>query len=385
MPVFLSFGKDENQKLTHISSQMSGRSDLICPFCGMRLIAVKGGKVSHHFRHDGITCSESLNEFPSIDGWHQFHLNFPTEVIESLKSGYKPNSKAPNVFHDSENSLSNRYQEQLLRYNGWGNVYEFTDTANVILGNLSLVKFSNWMRNRLEQRVSQLREDVRNGRVHKGHLEIEGFRQQSILTSTLYLFEYQLSDKKLFKVGRTNRDVSERLKETIRDVEKSLGCKVAKSSILRTVQHGGFIERYVFHRYQANNVMVGSHTEYFDFDNKALRNLKTELTKLANNFDPFNKNERFITTGRYAYEEKRLAASKVGIASRNRQGKFGRPKGTKLTDQKLIDKYPLAVTNLSNGCTVDSCASATGIGRSTVVRVKKAMRNLGMFGNEKAV
>ncbi|KAB1189467.1 GIY-YIG nuclease family protein, partial [Photobacterium damselae subsp. damselae] len=37
-----------------------------------------------HFRHDGETCNESLNEIPQIPAWHHFHLNYPVKVILSF-------------------------------------------------------------------------------------------------------------------------------------------------------------------------------------------------------------------------------------------------------------------------------------------------------------
>ncbi|KAB1180285.1 hypothetical protein F6450_11735, partial [Photobacterium damselae subsp. damselae] len=63
----------------HIDSQKSGKVDLACPFCHSPLIAVKSKIKADHFRHDGETCNESLNEIPQIPAWHHFHLNYPVK------------------------------------------------------------------------------------------------------------------------------------------------------------------------------------------------------------------------------------------------------------------------------------------------------------------
>lgn len=70
-------------------------------------------------------------------------------------------------------------------------------------------------------------------------------------------------------------------------------------------------------------------------------------TKLTNNLEPFNKVERFIVSGRWKYEEKRLAASKRGIELTQREsGKFGRPKGTTVSTDDFLVKHSDIVTSL---------------------------------------
>ena len=66
MSVYLSLGKDAQGNFHHIESQKSGKGELACPFCRCPLIAVKGKTKAAHFRHDGETCNESLNEIPQI-------------------------------------------------------------------------------------------------------------------------------------------------------------------------------------------------------------------------------------------------------------------------------------------------------------------------------
>ncbi len=378
MSVYLSLGKDTQGNFYHVDSQKSGKGDLSCPFCLCPLIAVKGKTKAAHFRHDGETCNESLNEIPQIPAWHHFHLNYPLEIINALKDGYQADSKSPNVFHHWKSGL-HRFpraaKAELFNRDNYTDNLIFTDTARTILGSLPLLGFSQWMRNNLQMRIHILREEIEQGTKHRAWLEIEAHRQQAILKASLYLFEYQLADNAVIhKVGRTSRAPDQRLKETALDLEKATGKTVIKSTILRKVANCGHVEKYVFHRYYNQLANIGSHTEYLVLDAKSLKRLKAEFTMLTNNSEPFNKAERFIVTGRWKYEEKRLAASKRGIELTQREcAKFGRPKGSTVSTDDFLIKHSDIVISLERGRSINQTAEFTGKGRSTVKRVKAAM------------
>lgn len=51
----LPFGIFEG-KYIHISEINSGRTDVLCPYCEIPLIAKKGRIKRHHFAHDGVGC-----------------------------------------------------------------------------------------------------------------------------------------------------------------------------------------------------------------------------------------------------------------------------------------------------------------------------------------
>lgn len=106
-----------------------------------------------------------------------------------------------------------------------------------------------------------------------------------------------------------------------------------------------------------------------------MKRLKAEFTKLTNNIEPFNKAERFIATGRWKYEKKRLAASKRGIKLTQREnGKFGRPKGSITSADDFLKKHSDIVTCIEQGHSINQTAEFTGKGRSTVKRVKSIMK-----------
>lgn len=379
MPVYLSLGKDAQGHFHHIASQGSGKGCLTCPFCHCPLIAVKGKTKTAHFRHDGKPCKESLNEIPKIPAWHHFHLNYSLDIIDALKNGYKADSKSPNVFQHRKSRLhrfSYTDKHELFIHDDWTDNLIFTDTARIILGSLTLLGFNQWMRNTFQARIRTLREAVKQKVQHHAWLEIEAHRQQSILKASLYLFEYQLEDNNIIhKVGRTTRDLEQRLKETSLDLEKATGKAAIKSAVLRKVENCGHVERYVFHRYNNQLANIGSHKEYLILDSKSLKRLKAEFTKLANNIEPFNKAERFIVTGRWKYEEKRLAASKRGIKLTQREnGNFGRPKGSITRVDDFLKKHSDIVTCINQEWSINQTAKFTNKGHSTVKRVKSAMK-----------
>ncbi|EPC9273237.1 GIY-YIG nuclease family protein [Vibrio vulnificus] len=170
------------------------------------------------------------------------------------------------------------------------------------------------MRNSLQMRVHTLREAIEQGTRHRAWLEIEAHRQQAILKASLYLFEYQLEDNSVIhKVGRTSREPEQRLKETVLDLEKATGKTVVKSTVLRKVANSGHVEKYVFHRYNNRLANIGSHTEYLVLDDKSLKRLKAEFTKLTNNLEPFKRNDLLLLDDG---SMKKNASQRLSVASR---------------------------------------------------------------------
>ena len=47
----LKFGVSADNNLVDIVDVSSGKSDLVCPYCGVKLVAKKGQIKEHHFTH----------------------------------------------------------------------------------------------------------------------------------------------------------------------------------------------------------------------------------------------------------------------------------------------------------------------------------------------
>lgn len=61
------------------------------------------------------------------------------------------------------------------------------------------------------------------------------------------------------------------------------------------------------------------------------------------------------------------------IAKASGKVKFGRPEGSKLSDEEIIRKYPKVVKRLKNGQTVRDIAKLENLSTKTVQKVKKAL------------
>lgn len=374
MTAYLTWGLRPDGNLEDISSQGSGKTSLVCPFCKIPLVAAKGPIREHHFRHDGETCHESLNEQQKIPGWDHFTLSFSEEIVSALQSGFDPNAKSSKQFSNYriERKLwSKLVNAGLIRQNEWSGFNEFSDTGLIIVGGLSLPKFNNWMRERLADRIKLLDHQIAFENKHPMWKALETARQQTILSSSLYLFEFKYNGIIFHKVGRTNRKPEHRLAECIQDVQRTVGGKV-KGKVLRVLNNAGYNEQYLLYKYRNSKMAMGSHQEYLELDNKARRRIKSELTRLINTNSPLNKEERLIASGRWRYERKRIDASRLGIQRTLRAGtSFGRPC---IDDDDYFDKYSDIIKCLNDGCSISEAADITQYSVSTVKRVKKRLR-----------
>jgi len=72
MGVCLKWGLGDDGKLLFITTQRSGKTYLVCPFCSAPLIAVCGGKLKPHFRHAGKSCDRRGRKFAHFPGWNAY-------------------------------------------------------------------------------------------------------------------------------------------------------------------------------------------------------------------------------------------------------------------------------------------------------------------------
>jgi hypothetical protein len=90
--VKLPFGlKADSNKMVHVSDVDNGkRCDCICPACRIPLIAAKGKKLQHHFRHyNGDECEEALERAIYLAAkqliMEKKQLMIPETIIKSSK------------------------------------------------------------------------------------------------------------------------------------------------------------------------------------------------------------------------------------------------------------------------------------------------------------
>jgi hypothetical protein len=325
-----------------------------------------------------------MREIVPIPGWHHFHLNLPAELVTYLQSGYKPDSKYPNTFKPVSYDSSLSYQansEKLVQDNEWNpHIVEFTDLGKVILGTLSLPKFASWFRAKLKERVDDLQLQLRNDTTHKAWLDIECFRQQSILSSTLYFVQIELgSGEVLYKIGRTSRPIEQRLVEIKADVARETSQAVKNIKVLKNIPNAGYVEKYLLHRYAKFKLPLGKLTEYLQLDLKSLRTAKSELTRFEKARSEFDSNERCIATGRWKWEAARRKAISRGAKATIREGgNFGRPKGSGLSNTELLERHA-DIVQLVQSHSLTETARLSGKSLATVKRVKATMKDVGVL------
>lgn len=283
---------DSQQHLLGIETQLSGKCALVCPFCKGALIAVRGQSFMHHFRHEGDTCREAKKSLPSIPGWDHFHLSLPRDLFQEISS-----QEGREYFPHRNIKAGKLERYELIERNGFTRHLELTDLAMVVCGRLTLAKFGPWFRARLSERIQQKREAVARGEMHPAHLAIEARRQQEILSSTLYLLEFEGADGKTFhKVGRTNRSPAERLIEVVGDLAAKHQLQVT-GKVLRAIPNAGYIERFTHWKHRTVKLDLGVYRVFLVLDQLLLRTLKAELTRFENTWEPFSDEERLIVGG----------------------------------------------------------------------------------------
>ncbi|MFV8386639.1 GIY-YIG nuclease family protein [Vibrio parahaemolyticus] len=374
--VFLTYGETENGEIHSIDECKSGKTALSCPFCGVGLIAVQGKIKTPHFRHDGLTCNESMNALPALPGWHHFHLDYKATTIDALHESYQPESKSPTVC-DKPNKLRSVLnaieRSELINSEGWSGRDEFSEVALLILGALSTPKFAIWMRKTLQERIAERMADNHD---HDPWFRLEANRQMNLFNSQLYLFEFKFDDGQIYhKVGRTNRELETRLNETTADLQYATGSKIISSKIINAIPNAGYLEKYVLYRYKAFRAPLKHLTEYLVLPKGTVSKLKGEFTRTSKGLEPFNKAERYIVTGRWRYEWKRQESIRQGMRHTVAHNlPRGRKVGTTESKETFLAKYPLVVDRLNDGWSLKQIQEFTGVGRSTIQRVRNALK-----------
>ena len=87
--MWLRYGVDPENKLVEVENVPSGKTNLICPYCGRALIAKKGKVKEHHFAHDGETCNlvfkREPRDIPHLPLYDAFNIYLTGKQLEELK------------------------------------------------------------------------------------------------------------------------------------------------------------------------------------------------------------------------------------------------------------------------------------------------------------
>ena len=280
--IWLNYGVDADNKLIEIQDVASGKTNLICPYCGVTLIAKKGKVKEHHFAHDGETCNLIIKreprDIPHLPLYDAFDIYLTGKELEQLKKLWHRH-KSHNNGIDRLEILPAFTRENLVEQSqninaGTGRkAYQLTNLGLIPVGELSLASFNPLHESLIEQRLTQLEAAIFDNkgavlpqkelRVRLTDLRIYGAQMRKVLLSSLYYLKVQADGQVFYKIGITTRPMPKRLSEIYRDLRAHFGA--VKIEVLGTWTNRGDGEKYFKYRYCDFNYPIGSLTEYFKF------------------------------------------------------------------------------------------------------------------------
>ncbi len=280
--IWLNYGVDADNKLVSIEGVDSGKTNLICPYCGRALIAKKGRVKEHHFAHDGETCNLIIKreprDIPRLPLYDAFNIYLTGKELEHLKKLWDRHRYHKNGIDrleilpafSRENLVD---QSQNVNAGTGRKAYKFTELGLIPVGALSLALFNPLHESLIEQKLAQLEAAIFNNSgsllpqkelsFRLTDLRIYGAQMRKVLLSSLYYLKVQADSKILYKIGITTRPMPKRLAEIHRDLRSHY--QTVEIEVINVWAHRGNVEKYFKYRYSDCNYPIGSLTEYFKF------------------------------------------------------------------------------------------------------------------------
>ncbi len=280
--IWLNYGVDADNKLVSIEEVDSGKSNLICPYCGRMLIAKKGKVKEHHFAHDGETCNLIIKreprDIPHLPLYDAFNIYLTGKQLEELKQLWHRH-KSHNNGIDRLEILPAFTRENLVETSQNLNAvtgrkaYYFTKLGQIPVGALPLSAFSSVQEPQVEQKLAHLEAAIFDNsgsvlpleelRIRLADLRIYVAQMRKVLLASLYYLKVQADGQVFYKIGITTRSIDSRLVEIYRDVRSHY--QNVEIDVIKVWGHPGNVERYFKYRYWDFNYPIGSLTEYFMF------------------------------------------------------------------------------------------------------------------------
>jgi len=283
--IWLNYGVDTDNKLISIEDVASGKTNLICPYCGKSLIAKKGRIKEHHFAHSGETCNLIIKreprDIPRLPLYDAFNIFLSGKELEHLKKLWHRH-KTHDHGIDRLEILPAFTREELVEQSqnvnaGTGRkTYQFTKLGRIPVGALPLAAFNYVQEPLMEQKLVHLESVIFNNsgsvlpleelRVRLADLRIYSAQMKRILQAGLYYLKVLADGKILYKIGITTRPIAKRVAEIYKDLRPYY--KIVEIEVLGTWVSRSNVERYFKYRYSEFNYPIGSLSEYFSFANE---------------------------------------------------------------------------------------------------------------------
>lgn len=281
--MFLEYAVDKHGSLVHIDGVPRGKvAGLFCSYCGGNLIARKGAVLSHHFAHAENTCRPVSRDADIIrlPMYERFSLSLVGREWKALK-----------YFHDKrklprQRWLFNRlYNQDLLYYDSMTKRHELTTKGKIPFGQATLAEFAPVQddlimekHNTLSQRLDHDYANEDEKRIYENDLRLYRAQLQRVHSAVLYFLAIDHDAGQLSKIGVTTRTLGERITEIQRDLAGYY--QQVTITPLLTLTNRGAVESYFKFRYKADNINVGTLTEYFNFTDSGA--VVAELQALGN-------------------------------------------------------------------------------------------------------
>ncbi len=382
---WLEYGIDPDGNLISVNRVRRGKTDLKCPYCQGNLTSKKGEVKAHHFAHTDTTCrAVSAGRDVELPLFDRFNLHLtPKEYAALLQFEKKGVDSKYRFLLEAKDTIV--YNPHKGSYGGW----ELTKLGKVICRKLSMNLFAQVQEPLMYGKLSDLEMRVRLAYEEESvdysdvliDLKIYRDRIRSALANHLYYLKVTVDGEEFYKIGVTGRTVPERIIEINSDLKGHF--ETVSIEILGTWLHRSNLERYFIYKYERYLYHIGTHSEYFKFDDKLSKSVLRELRRIevkeisSVERDLLNRLPSQVECKIEAVErsQQRRKAIKVGM-ERAKQwgGHVGRPSGSKTTDDNFLAKpSSVAILNaLAQGLSIRATAVAVGVSPATVQKVKAA-------------
>ncbi len=358
----LPFGIFEG-KYIHISEINSGRTDVLCPYCEIPLIAKKGRIKRHHFAHDGVGCVDHfMSHFFSLSGRLPISLSlsvFATQKLNKINTYFSDLKKEYHNFNQRKREEEiiipalKKTLNHLLISDKTGNVKEILvqidrylnqtvapfPEFHIIRSAALTTEYTDGKRRTTFAKLEEEKHEYFYAEafapavqfLKKHHQKAYDFKEistkmklfQKDLTYfkqfDLYFIEVIADHQKFYKIGLTSRALETRLKEIQQDLKKYYLNIQLKPLFQR--KGYAFLETFFKQKYNTQQMRIGQLTEYFSFSEKEIRLILKDLNLLNFNGEPDRGNVAWVDwiyfnfNGKiYGYNEKSVYIKRRKIA-----------------------------------------------------------------------
>lgn len=388
--MWLRYGVSQDKTLVSIEDVPSGKTELRCPYCEGELTAKKGRRKEHHFAHTNETCREvdrDSRSVPYLPLYDNFNIWLTGKELQKLKDLWNRYG-IRDIGIDESLVPKILIKEKLLEKNTYRyGKYQFTKLGKIPVGALSLMLFNQVQEPMLLEKLQQLEKAAQTAYLenaplfnqHLRDLQIYRAEFRKILANTLYYLQIDTGETTIYKIGVTQRNLSERLVEIERDLRSHFQSFSVK--VLGEWSHRGNVEKYFKHRYSFFNFSIGDLTEYFVFPEKEAKAVLRDAGRME--LKGLSKIEAGILAGEPSQTEKLIAerelankrsqAIKTGMERAKNWGQHvGRPPVGESAEEFLAKPSSQKIIEaLEQGLSLRKAALQAGVAVNTVRKVQK--------------